>query len=322
MKPVGVAFLFVALVALVGCTGEMGDQGTQGPAGTTGATGITGVTGVTGPTGVFEGDASISAVVPDVVFVGRKTWITIAGFNTQWASDPDIALNLMFCDGVTYDPADIIVASPTALVVPISVSAIAQLGSCELKVAAYGETLTFSNGFALKSPLSPLAAAGDFKQGSIAIVQVQNLDFDNPFDTTTDENGFYTNIAFAPSGGVGYIPLQVEPFSMIVQVNMDVTATAGTKQLRLRQRPRWWPGGVRAAGGLQHHGAHAGGPGARDAAVDHRVRDDGVAAPRLHPRGRLQPRGVRGVQQEPAGPAAVRAAPPLREVRRHARLHQ
>lgn len=238
MKRVGIALLFIALFALVGCKGDEGDPGPQGEIGATGATGPTGETGETGPTGTFEDGSSISGVVPEAVFIGRETWITISGFNTEWASDPDVALNLMFCDGVTYDHDDIVVASPTAIAVPISVSPGAQLGACEVRVAANGETLTYG-GFALKSPLLPLAFAGDFKQGSIAIVQVQNLDFENPFDTTT-ENEFPVNITFAPSGGVGYLPLEVQPYSIIVELLIDVDAAPGTKSFGFLSGP---PGG-------------------------------------------------------------------------------
>ncbi|MBI5478196.1 MAG: hypothetical protein HY906_05030 [Deltaproteobacteria bacterium] len=229
MRRVGIAFLVIAMLALAGCKGEQGDTGPAGPEGATGATGTTGVTGATGPTGTFEGGSSISAVVPDAVFVGRDHWVTIAGFNTTWVSDPSVNFQVTFCPGVTVDQANIIVASPTALVVPITVSSSAALGTCDVTVVTDGEPLTYADAFELRSPLAITGYAGDLASGGIGILWVQNLDFDNPFETTADSAGNYPFIEFAAMPGVSAIALDVQPFSMVVELLVDVPAAAGVR---------------------------------------------------------------------------------------------
>lgn len=228
---VGFALVVIAMLALAGCKGDKGDPGQTGPAGATGATGTTGVTGATGPTGTFEGGSSIAAVVPDSVFVGRSYWVTIAGFNTMWVTDPSPNFQVTFCAGVTVDQPNIIVASPTALLVPITVSSSAALGTCDVTVVTDGEPLTYADAFELKSPLAITGYLGSFAQGGMAMLWLQNLDFSTPFDTTTDANGNYPFIDFAAMPGASAIAIDVQPFSMTVEILTDVSAAAGDKNL-------------------------------------------------------------------------------------------
>jgi hypothetical protein len=231
MKKVGMAFLFVALVALVGCKGDKGDPGAAGPAGSTGATGTTGVTGATGPTGDFAGGSSISAVVPDHVFVGRTHWVTIAGFNTSWTTDPSANFAVQFCAGVTVDTQHLILASPTAIVVPITVSPTATLGSCTVTVTTDGEALTYTDGFSLESPIVVTGFAGDLKQGGLATLWLQNVDFDNQWDGSTDSDGQFLYLEYAAIPGVTLLDASVEPYAMTIMLGIDVTATAGSRNI-------------------------------------------------------------------------------------------
>jgi hypothetical protein len=233
MKRVGLGYLFVAVLALAGCTGNNGAPGANGPAGPTGATGTTGVTGTTGPTGTFQGGTSISAVVPDAVFVGRSHWVTIAGFNTTWVTDPSVNFQVTFCTGVTVDSPNIIVASPTALVVPITVSPTAPLGGCTVTVTTDGEALTYTDGFSLETPLAVIGQAGDFAQGGIAYLMLQNLDFENPWDPAQDANGEYLFLQLTAGAGVSAVPVDVQPFSMYLMLFVDVPAAAGPRNVMI-----------------------------------------------------------------------------------------
>jgi hypothetical protein len=229
MRRVGIAFLFVALVAVAGCKGDKGDPGAQGPIGATGATGVSGVTGATGATGTFDGSISLSSVVPDQVFVGRTHWITIAGFNTNWTNDPEANYAVTFCDGVTVDKANIILASPSALVVPITVDADATLGSCTVTVTTDGTPLVYADGFSLASPLAVTSYSGDVAQGSWFVLYLQNLDFENPWDGSKDADGQFAYLAFHDIAGLSLFNATVEPFAMTLVYGSDVLATTGAR---------------------------------------------------------------------------------------------
>jgi len=235
MRHVGIAFLLAAALALAGCKGDRGltgDTGPEGPTGATGATGVTGATGATGPTGTFEGGSSINGVFPASVFTGRDHSVTISGFNTLWAST-DTSLQVQFCGGVTVDAQNIVVASPTSLVVPITVAATASLGACDVSVTTSAGTLTYSGGFMLESPIAVTGYMGDLVQGSVAFVYVQNLDFANPFEATQDDAGDYPFIAFDAMPGVYAAASDVQPYTMLVQLLIDVTAPAANKTLAI-----------------------------------------------------------------------------------------
>ena len=231
MKRVGFVFLFVALVAIAGCKGTQGEPGAQGPVGTTGATGTTGVTGATGPTGTFEGGSSIAAVVPDHVFVGRTHWVTIAGFDTNWTSDPSANYAVTFCAGVTVDTAHLVLASPTAIVVPITVSPTATLGDCTVTVTTDGTPLTYTGGFSLESPLAVTGHSGDLAQGSLAYLWLQNIDFDNPWDNSQNSAGEYPYLQLTTIAGLKAYPVDVQPFTMVLELMIDVNATAGSRNV-------------------------------------------------------------------------------------------
>jgi hypothetical protein len=206
-------------------------MGDPGPAGATGATGTTGVTGATGATGTFEGGSSISSVAPDAVFVGRQHWITISGFNTVWTTDPSVNFSVSFCAGVTVDAQHIIVASPTALVVPITVAPTAALGTCTVTVTTDGDALTYEGAFELRSPLAVIGSSGDLAQGSIAYLWLQNLDFDNPWDGTQNSAGDYVYLQMDDMPGMTAYPADVQAFTMVLELFIDVNAAAGNKNL-------------------------------------------------------------------------------------------
>lgn len=182
--------------------------------------------------GSSEGDQSISGVVPGDVFVGRSAEVLIIGDGTEWSETPSVS----FGEGITVD--EITVASPTALMVTITADANTTLGTRDVTV----DDLAFAGAFELVSPLKMTSVKGETAQGSIAMVQLQNLDFANPFDTTTTGDGFFTpleyvNIDLLAGDGQDAIVNSVGPYSIDILLLTDVTATAGAIDFEVLSGP-------------------------------------------------------------------------------------
>lgn len=179
-----------------------------------------------------SGDASISGVIPGELFVGRSGDVLIIGDGTSW--EDGVSVNLG--EGVTVD--SVTVASPTALLVKATADSAAELGVRDVTV----DDLSFSGAFELASPIQVKAMEGQMAQGSISIVRLQNMDFANPFDTTTTGDGFFTpleyiNIAVTAGTGTTAQISFVEPYAMEMLFLTDVTATDGTVDLEVLSGP-------------------------------------------------------------------------------------
>ena len=179
------------------------------------------------------GDESISGVIPGELFVGRSGDILIIGNGTSWEEG---GVQVSLGDGVTVD--SVTVASPTALLVKATADSAAELGVRDVTV----NDLSFAGAFELNSPVQVKALQGQTAQGSVAIVRLQNLDFANPFDTTTTGDGFFTpleyiNIAVTAGTGATAQISSVEPYSMELLLLTDVTATAGPADLEVLSGP-------------------------------------------------------------------------------------
>lgn len=178
------------------------------------------------------GGESISGVIPGELFAGRSGDVLIIGDGTSWEGGVSVSLG----EGVTVD--EVTVASPTALMVKATVDPTAEPGARDVTVG----DLAFAAGFEVAPPVAIKAVMGETAQGSIAIVRVQNLDFANPFDTTTTGDGFFTpleyvNIQASAGNGSAAQISSVEPFAMEFLLLTDVTAEAGPVDLEVLSGP-------------------------------------------------------------------------------------
>ena len=175
--------------------------------------------------------ASISGVIPGDVFVGRDVNVLIVGSDTAWGEGVTVDMG----EGITVN--DITVASPTALMVHITTSPEAALGPRDVSV----DGLQFAAGFELVSPLKTIVQ-GNFAQGSVTVIRVQNLDFNNPFDTTAVGDGVfdpfeYINIEASVGRDTFTDVSLVEPYVIEMVVLTDVLAEVGPRTLEILSGP-------------------------------------------------------------------------------------
>lgn len=195
------AFGVLGLFAF-GSFAACGGSGSQGPQGEPGEAGAQGPQGPAGPG--FDGGltSSISAVIPDHVFLARSSEVTISGYATNWS-----ATNKPMVDfGANIKVTNTIVASPTSLVVDITSDSAAATGFRDVKVTDSSGTQTYAKAFNVLVPIA-VTFQGLTAQGSIVLATIHNLDIANPFDTTssTDPNTgatTYPNLAITLPKGV------------------------------------------------------------------------------------------------------------------------
>ena len=179
-----------------------------------------------------DSEESISGVIPGELFVGRTGDVLIIGDGTSWEGNVSVSMGA----GITVD--SVTVASPTALMVTVTADSTAELGMRDVVVG----DLSFTDAFELASPIQIKAMQGQAAQGSIAILKIQNMDFANPFDTTTTGDGFFTpleyvNIAVtAGEASTAQISV-VEPYAMELLLLTDVNAAAGAVDLEVLSGP-------------------------------------------------------------------------------------
>lgn len=216
-----IALLGASLLALysLGCTGEAGPAGPKGDI------------GAEGP----SADPSINAVIPGKVFLGRTVDVTVSGFNTKWTD----AAKVDFGPGVTI--LNQTLASPTAIVATIEVTAAADIGARDVNVTDADGTATYKGAFKLESPLD-LTFTGSSAQGSILITQAKQLDLSTPFDTTYTGDGFfepivYTNLGVTGSAGINASVDSVELYSANLITLVDIDAPAGKGDITVDSGP-------------------------------------------------------------------------------------
>jgi hypothetical protein len=134
-------------------------------------------------------DPSLSAVTPARGFLGRKVTLTISGFGTKWTKEAKPTVD--FGDPeITVDPNDVTVASPTALIVVAKIGVGAKAEKKTIKVN--GQSF---EGFSVESPIAN-KIQGSLAQGGIVSITARNRDQDNPFDTTSTGDGFFTPLEY------------------------------------------------------------------------------------------------------------------------------
>lgn len=212
MKLVKLGMVCGALL-LAACGGDDGTPGAKGDKGDTGPAGEVG-----------NGAESINGLSPTRAFVGRTLQVSISGNNTEWSETAKPAVD--FGAGITVNSVE--VASPTALLVNVTVDPSAPAGAREVKA---GEQVF--KGFQVLEPLSAEVVAGDAAQGSKLYVSITNLDFvENPFNTATDQDGAYIGFGAGVFDGaeladnVYALRFQAGVRDALMEVAIDVNAAA------------------------------------------------------------------------------------------------
>lgn len=199
--------------ALAACSGE------QGPAGRDGS-------GVS---------ASISGVSPNSVFVGARRQVALSGYGTQW----DASTTCDFGDGITV--SDLVVASPTSLLVTLTPAFDVAPGVRDVQVTTGSQVLSFSGAFNVEAA-THFDLLGQPAQGGVFVAEVQNLDFSRPFDGTTEGDGFFTPLTYphfvvtSDPGLLGNVN-SVEPYHASVTMLADVTFPPGPASVSLLSGP-------------------------------------------------------------------------------------
>ncbi|HEY6036167.1 MAG TPA: hypothetical protein VIV58_17950 [Kofleriaceae bacterium] len=126
-------------------------------------------------------------VFPASGYVGRTMKVVLAGNDTTF----DTSSTVSFGTGVTVSA--ITVTGPDSLEATLKIDPTAALGKVDVAVTTAGKTISLPQSFELDAPVEA-AASGTFEQGSLDAITITNKDLLNPFDTTTDANGNFTNV--------------------------------------------------------------------------------------------------------------------------------
>ena len=166
-----------------------------------------------------------SGVFPTQGFTGRTMRVEVSGDATNFVA----GATLDFGTGVTV--SNVTVASPTALFADIAIDSAAAIGTHDVTVMNGGETYTLSKSFEFVSPVR-IVTSGTFAQGSIASIELVNLDFENPFDTTCAAQSIfgcsqYANIDISAGTGVTFNVSSVDDDHIVATALIDIDATSG-----------------------------------------------------------------------------------------------
>jgi hypothetical protein len=210
----GVLLAGASAVALPACSGEQGPPGDKGEPGQKGDKGDDG----------SGTDTESIAIIPSSVFLGRATQVNVIGDGTNFTDDlgPD---RVNFGEGI--EVTDVVVASPTSLLVTLNVAADAPSEARDVNVGGF----THKNVFQAVTPLD-LGLVGTAAQGSMIIASARNLDVRAPFDSTFTGDGFFTPIVYTninidtPAGVVAEVT-NVSDYKLDGLLFIDVDATAG-----------------------------------------------------------------------------------------------
>ncbi len=160
---------------------------------------------------------SISAVIPGQGFTDRQMRVTISGNETGWTGDSVVG----FGDGITVD--QVVVASPTALLVDITIGEAASRGAHDVVVDTNGASISFIGGFAIREPLGLEESVGQAVQGSIVLAHLRQFDISTPFDSTGAPDYPYLQVDAAPEGSA--VVVDAAAYAMDVHLMVDVFAT-------------------------------------------------------------------------------------------------
>jgi Quinohemoprotein amine dehydrogenase, alpha subunit domain III len=151
---------------------------------------------------------SITGVSPLFAYRDRTTTIALSASGTDF-QNPTVD----FGSGVIVE--DVVVASPTGLVVTISVAGDAADGVRDITVTEGGEEYVYAGAFEVRAPATLIPLIGEFTQGGLAYAQIQLDDLTKRFTN-------YTVIQTPP--GVNASWPTPTPFSSEPTLYFDVTA--------------------------------------------------------------------------------------------------
>lgn len=179
---------------------------------------------------------SVSGVFPQEVFLGRSTEVLISGSGTNWTE----GVQVDFGAGVTVD--DVVVSSPSALYVTLTVDPGAEMGGRDVTVTGAEVSTTLSGAFAVNTPLELASVQGSAAQGSIVLVTVKNKDLLNPFDTTSTGGGLFEppsfpNVSVDTPDGYEAQVANVSLYQAELTLLVDVNAESGPLDLNVFSGP-------------------------------------------------------------------------------------
>jgi hypothetical protein len=163
--------------------------------------------------------AALSGIAPASGFVARTARVQISGDGTAWSD----GVRVSFGQGVTVDA--VAVASPSALLVDLTIDADATVGTRDVTVSEGGASHLLAGGFAVESPIDVIVD-GTLAQGSLAFVTIRNRDQEHPFDVTNDGLG-YINLALDAPPGTELAIRDVTPLAIEAVALIDVGAVPG-----------------------------------------------------------------------------------------------
>jgi hypothetical protein len=200
------------------CSGSQGAQGNVGPAGTQGTPGTAASSTAVTP--------SVSVITPPYAFLDRTVDVTVAGSGTAWDSSATVG----FADSNIKVNA-VTAASPTGLVVNITVGAGAAVGPVNVSVTEGKSTVLYKDAFQVKAPLlvEPDPVAG-VPQGGLANLHVVMQDLTTPFDPDTIAVTLSTpDVAQSQPSPTDYAyDLTIQADVLATPGTFDLTTTCGT----------------------------------------------------------------------------------------------
>jgi hypothetical protein len=170
-----------------------------------------------------------NGVFPASGFIGRELTVEISGDNTNWSSSTTVSF------GTGVQVKSVMAASPTDLFADIAIDPTATPSVNDVVVTDGSNTYTLSKAFSL-TPAIVMTLQGTAAQGSIGFFTITNKDFENPFDTTTTGDGFfsplvYTNLNFTSPAGTLFQVSSATEFSITGQFSFDTDAASGPVSL-------------------------------------------------------------------------------------------
>lgn len=215
-------------MTLFGITACSGDDGPPGPPGS----GEAGPPGEEGPPGGPEGSASISGIVPPVVYLDRtEVEVSVSGFGTTWDTNNLDETKLDFGEGITV--TDVFVASPTSLVARITIDQDAPTTGRDVVI----DGLPYVGAFNVVSPLEITAVGGKtmVPQGAPVRMVAKQLDLSTPFQPMSQ---------FAPGNAVvtafgssAHRVQEVSLYGMAFDLLIDVNVATGGSVLEIESGP-------------------------------------------------------------------------------------
>lgn len=169
-------------------------------------------------------DPSASGVFPAEGFVGRELRVQVNGDNTDFGAGTTVDF------GPNITVAGITVSSPTVIFADIEIGTEAAAGFADVTISGGGDTLTMVDAFELRNPVR-VTTSGTPSQGGTVQLVLDNLDFENLFDTTLDPVTGRPALQIASSEGTSIFVDEVTEFEVLATAFFDVDAGPSAVQI-------------------------------------------------------------------------------------------